>query len=369
MRHRNEQSANFESACRQRFTNDSPRLLKVNPGDVMTIHLSIIIPVFNEQDSIEGFVTAIRPCLAQALAVIGPAAQAELLFVDDGSLDRTADILTILARLDPQVRFIRLSRNFGKEAALAAGLLKARGAAVVPMDVDLQDPPEVLPQLVREWLAGAKVVNARRIDRSTDSRFKRLTASGFYRAINMVSETPIPENVGDFRLLDRSVVDAINQFGETARFNKGLFAWVGFKVATVDYVRAPRRAGETKWRLRRLWGLAVDGITASTTAPLRVWTYVGGATALVAFAYAGFLVMHTLTTGIDVPGYASIMVSVLMLGGIQLLSIGILGEYVGRIAKEVRQRPLYIIEADSETAAKVTVNSEETAWTPLHSKA
>lgn len=339
------------------------------------MHLSIIIPVFNEQDSIDSFVEAIRPHLAHALASIAPDAKAELLFVDDGSIDRTPEILKDLARRDPQVRFVRLSRNFGKEAALAAGMRRARGAAVVPMDVDLQDPPEVLPQLVGEWLAGAKVVNARRIDRSTDDRFKRVTASGFYRAINMVSETPIPENVGDFRLLDRTVVDAVNSLGETARFNKGLFAWVGFKVATVDYARASRHAGETKWRFRRLWGLAIDGITASTTAPLRIWTYVGGATALIAFAYAAFLIVHTLRTGIDVPGYASIMVSVLLLGGIQLLSIGILGEYVGRIAKEVRQRPLYIVEGDSEYDGAGTSpgNSPQThedmAWTPQRMRA
>lgn len=339
------------------------------------MHLSIIIPVFNEQDSIDSFVEEIRPHLARALASIGDDAKAELLFVDDGSSDRTPEILKALSRRDPQVRFLRLSRNFGKEAALAAGMRRARGAAVVPMDVDLQDPPEVLPQLVEEWLAGAKVVNARRIDRSTDGHFKRLTANGFYRAINMVSETPIPENVGDFRLLDRTVVDAVNSLGETARFNKGLFAWVGFKVATVDYVRASRHAGETKWRFRRLWGLAIDGITASTTAPLRIWTYVGGATALIAFAYAAFLIIHTIRTGVDVPGYASIMVSVLMLGGIQLLSIGILGEYVGRIAKEVRQRPLYIVEGDSDCEGAgpgpdaSPITHEDSAWTPQRMRA
>ncbi len=339
------------------------------------MHLSIIIPVFNEQDSIDTFVEVIQPHLARALAVIEPGAKAELLFVDDGSSDRTPQILEELAARDPLIRFVRLSRNFGKEAALAAGMRRARGAAVVPMDVDLQDPPEVLPQLVREWLAGAKVVNARRIDRSTDGRFKRLTANGFYRAINMVSETPIPENVGDFRLLDRVVVDAVNSLGETARFNKGLFAWVGFKVATVDYTRASRHAGETKWRFRRLWGLAIDGITASTTAPLRIWTYVGGATALVAFTYAAFLIVHTLSTGVDTPGYASIMVSVLMLGGVQLLSIGILGEYVGRIAKEVRQRPLYIVEGESDSQGAgnnpgpSSVTHEDTSWTPQRMRA
>lgn len=329
----------------------------------MPPQLTIIIPVFNEQESLGAFLDAVRMPLAQALDVIGAHASAELLFVDDGSSDRTPDMLAILAGLDARVRYLRLSRNFGKEAAIAAGLQHARGAAVVPMDVDLQDPPELLPALVREWVAGAKVVNARRVDRSSDSRLKRWTAQGFYRAVNLMAETPIPENVGDYRLLDRAAVDVINRLGESARFNKGLFAWVGFRVATVDYVRSQRHAGETKWRWRRLWSLALDGITASTTAPLRIWTYVGGVTALSAFAYAAFLVLHTLITGIDTPGYASIMISVLMLGGIQLLSIGIMGEYIGRIAKEVRQRPLYVVEQDSAAEPDHGSSEREEAWT------
>lgn len=329
----------------------------------MPPQLTIIIPVFNEQESLGAFLDAVRMPLAQALEVIGPQAMAELLFVDDGSSDRTPDMLAILAGLDARVRYLRLSRNFGKEAAIAAGLQHARGAAVVPMDVDLQDPPELLPALVREWVAGAKVVNARRVDRSSDSRLKRWTAHGFYRAVNLMAETPIPENVGDYRLLDRAAVDVINRLGESARFNKGLFAWVGFRVATVDYVRSQRHTGETKWRWRRLWSLALDGITASTTAPLRIWTYVGGVTALGAFAYAAFLVLHTLITGIDTPGYASIMISVLMLGGIQLLSIGIMGEYIGRIAKEVRQRPLYVVEQDSAAEPDKGSSEREEAWT------
>ncbi|WP_292963383.1 MULTISPECIES: glycosyltransferase family 2 protein [unclassified Novosphingobium] len=329
----------------------------------MPPQLTIIIPVFNEQESLGAFLDAVRMPLAQALDVIGAHASAELLFVDDGSSDRTPDMLAILAGLDARVRYLRLSRNFGKEAAIAAGLQHARGAAVVPMDVDLQDPPELLPALVREWVAGAKVVNARRVDRSSDSRLKRWTAHGFYRAVNLMAETPIPENVGDYRLLDRAAVDVINRLGESARFNKGLFAWVGFRVATVDYVRSQRHAGETKWRWRRLWSLALDGITASTTAPLRIWTYVGGVTALGAFAYAAFLVLHTLITGIDTPGYASIMISVLMLGGIQLLSIGIMGEYIGRIAKEVRQRPLYVVEQDSAAEPDQGSSEREEAWT------
>lgn len=313
----------------------------------MTFQLSIVVPVYNEQDSIGAFMAAIQAPLDRALSSIGPDAKAEVLFVDDGSSDRTGDILAALAKLDSSVRHVRLSRNFGKEAAIAAGLRFARGMAVVPMDVDLQDPPDLLPELVSEWRKGARVVNARRVDRSSDDRFKRWSANAFYRVLNAIAERPIPENVGDFRLIDRSAVDVVNSLGESARFNKGLFAWVGFKVATVDYVRQPRQAGDTKWRLRRLWGLALDGITASTTAPLRIWSYVGGATAFAAFAYAAFLVVHTIVTGIDTPGYASMMVSILLIGGLQLLSIGILGEYVGRIAKEVRNRPLYVVESDS----------------------
>ncbi|QJQ33281.1 glycosyltransferase family 2 protein [Sphingomonas lacunae] len=309
--------------------------------------LSIIVPVLNEQESISRFLETARPHVDDALALIGPEARAEYLFVDDGSTDRTGDVLMLLSRLNTDVRSLRLSRNFGKEAALAAGLRHASGDAVIPMDVDLQDPPAIIPLMVRHWLGGAKVVNARRADRSSDGRFKRWSANAFYRLINMMADTPIPENVGDFRLLDRVAVDVINQLSETSRFNKGLFSWVGFRVAEVSYERAPREAGDSKWRLRGLWHLALDGITSSTTAPLRIWTYVGGLTAMGAVAYASFLIIHTLTTGVETPGYASIMVSVLLLGALNLVSLGIMGEYVGRIAKEVRNRPLYVIEADS----------------------
>lgn len=313
--------------------------------------LSIVVPVFNEQESISLFLDAARPAVARALALIGPDARAEFLFVNDGSTDRTSDILAILARLNPEVRHVTLSRNFGKEAALAAGIDRARGDAVIPIDVDLQDPPEVIIAMVRHWLAGAKVVNARRTDRSSDDWFKRWSAQGFYRLINRLSDHPIPENVGDFRLLDRQAVDVIKQLGEQARFTKGLFSWVGFRVATVDYERAPREAGTSKWRVSKLWGLAIDGITASTTMPLRIWSYIGGAIALMAFAYAAFLVLHTLLTGIDSPGYASIMVAVLMLGGLNLMSLGIIGEYLGRVAQEVRNRPLYVVAEESEAGA------------------
>lgn len=317
--------------------------------------LSIIIPVYNEQDAISLFLDAARPAVARALALIGPDACAEYLFVDDGSSDRTGDIVAILARLNPDIRYLSLSRNFGKEAALAAGIDHALGDAVIPIDVDLQDPPAVIIDMVRAWLGGAQVVNARRADRSSDSWFKRWSAHGFYRLLNRLSDYPIPENVGDFRLLDRQAVDVIKQLGEQARFNKGLFSWIGFRVATVDYVRAAREAGTTKWRLGKLWSLAIDGITASTTMPLRIWSYVGGGIALLAFAYAAFLIVRTLVTGVDVPGYASIMVAVLALGGLNLLSLGIIGEYLGRVAREVRQRPLYVLAGKTEEQPAPTV--------------
>lgn len=337
-----------------------PRLKRM-PA-LVTVKLSIIIPVLNEQDGISLFLERARPSVDAALALIGTDARAEYLFVDDGSSDRTPDILAILAGMHGDVRTIRLSRNFGKEAALAAGLRHARGDAVIPMDVDLQDPPEVVPQMVAAWLGGAKVVNARRVDRSADSAFKRWTAAAFYRLINAMAETPIPANVGDFRLLDRAAVDVLNRLGERARFNKGLFSWVGFRVAEVEYARPERAEGDSKWRLRGLWRLALDGITASTTAPLRVWTYVGGAVAVLAMGYAAFLVVRTLAYGVDTPGYASLMVAILMLGAFNLLSLGIMGEYIGRIAKEVRARPLYIVESDSAAGQAPQSTSESEPW-------
>jgi len=325
--------------------------------------LSIVVPVYNEQDALSAFLDAARPHVAEALDLIGAEARAEFLFVDDGSVDRTPDILALLARLNADVRFIRLSRNFGKEAALAAGMDHAAGDAVIPMDVDLQDPPALVVDMVRHWLSGAQVVNARRVDRSGDGLAKRWSARGFYKLLNRLSEYPVPENVGDFRLLDRRAVDVVKGMGEQARFHKGLFSWIGFRVATVDYVRAARGVGQSKWRWRKLWSLAIDGITASTTMPLRIWSYIGASVALLAMAYAAFLVLRTMITGVDVPGYASIMVAVLMLGGLNLLSLGIIGEYLGRVAREVRQRPLYVVDRDTGHSAPAGEQEEKDAWT------
>ena len=311
------------------------------PGKSATT-LAIVVPVFNEQESIRRFLAAARPAVEQALVPVG--GFAEFIFVDDGSSDGTFTLLRHLADHHGDIRVVRLSRNFGKEAALAAGLRYADAAAVIPMDVDLQDPPHLIGEMVAKWRAGAQVVNAKRCDRTSDKYLKRKTARGFYSIYNRLAERPIPDDVGDFRLLDRRVVETLNRLEEGARFNKGLFSWVGFATDTVEYVRAERAAGESKWRYWRLWKLALDGITASSTMPLRVWTYVGALIALASLAYAAFLVARTMISGNEVPGYTSTIVAVLFLGGLNLLSLGIMGEYVGRIANEVRRRPLFVVD-------------------------
>ncbi len=305
--------------------------------------LSLILPVLNEEASIAPFLDRAGPALDQALALIDGEAVAEILFVNDGSTDATEAVITGRAARDGRIRLINLSRNFGKEAALAAGLDHATGDAVIPIDVDLQDPPEVIVDLVRAWQGGAQVVNARRNDRSSDSWAKRASARGFYRLYNKIADHPIPEDVGDFRLMDREAVEVIRKLSEQSRFNKGLFSWVGFETETVEYARAPRLAGQSKWPGWKLWSFAIDGIVSSSTVPLRIWTYLGALIALGAFGYALFLVFYTMFTGGDTPGFASIMVAVLFLGGLNMLSLGILGEYVGRIATEVRRRPLYVV--------------------------
>lgn len=307
--------------------------------------LSIVVPVHNETGGIEPFLARTRPVVEAVTAPLGPAATFEILFVDDGSTDATLEELQAARAADPRVRIVVLSRNFGKDVALAAGLQHAAGAAAIPMDVDLQDPPEVIPQLVERWLAGFDVVSARRSDRSSDSWLKRATARAFYRVFNRMAERPILADAGDFRLLSRAVVDELNRFPERARFMKALYSWVGFRHCHVDYVREDRHSGRSKWRYWRLWNFAIDGITSSTTAPLRIWSYLGAITALAAFAYAGFLIVRTLVGGVDVPGYASLMVMVLMLGGVNLLSLGIIGEYLGRTYTEVKGRPLYIVRS------------------------
>ncbi|MFM7028173.1 MAG: glycosyltransferase family 2 protein [Chakrabartia sp.] len=303
--------------------------------------LSVIVPVKDEEEAIAAFVTRVSAVIEQ---LSDPAASSyEILFIDDGSTDGTMAAIAAAHLGNARVRAISLSRNFGKEAALSAGLDHARGAAVVPMDVDLQDPPEVLGDMIAKWRAGYDTVYGVRRDRATDSLPKRLSADLYYKTHNLLSTDKIPDHAGDFRLLDRRVVDVICRLPERNRFMKGLFAWSGFKSTSVEYVRAERTLGTTKFRPWKLWTLALDGITSSSTAPLRIWTYVGAIVAACSFIFALFIITKALFFGISVAGYASLMVAVLFFGGLQLLSLGILGEYVGRIMIEAKQRPLYII--------------------------
>lgn len=316
--------------------------------------LSLVIPVYNEEEAIAPFLNRAVPAMEAACRRLGPSARFELLFVDDGSTDATLPVLLGARRRIREIEVVSLSRNFGKDAALSAGLSHASGKAVIPIDVDLQDPPEAVPALVEAWLGGAEVVNVERTDRSSDSRLKKVTATGFYRLYNALADRGIPVNVGDFRLLDRAVVDVLLTLPERTRFMKGLVAWAGFRQATVSVVREQRSTGTTKWRWWRLWNFALDGIAGSTTAPLRIWTYLCGAVATLAMLYGTFLAMRRMIIGTDVPGYTSIMVAVLFLGGLQLVSLGILGEYIGRIAAEVRGRPLYVVRSTTRAARPET---------------
>jgi glycosyltransferase involved in cell wall biosynthesis len=301
--------------------------------------LSLIVPVKDEEDAILPFVRRVTP----VLDALGETDGWEILFVDDGSQDATLAAIYTANAADPRVRALSLSRNFGKEAALSAGLDNARGQTVVPIDVDLQDPPEVIGEMLAKWRQGFEVVYGVRRNRLSDSLPKRLTADLYYRAHNWLSMDKIPEHAGDFRLLDRKVVEVIKLMPERNRFMKGLFAWSGFRQTAVEYDRAERAVGETKFNYWKLWTLAIDGITSASTVPLRVWSYLGGAIAVLSLVYAAYVVVRTLLYGVDVAGYASMMVAILFFGGLQLLSLGILGEYVGRILVETKHRPIYVV--------------------------
>ncbi len=314
------------------------RMTDVSDEALQHRFVSIVVPFYNESEGVEPFFHAI-------LAVLDgvPDIRFEVVCIDDGSRDDTLIKLIALPGRDARFHVIELSRNFGKEAALTAGIDSARGDAVIPIDADLQDPPELIPVLIAEWQKGAEVVLARRADRSADSYIKRKTAALFYRFHNRMSSVKIPENVGDFRLIDRSVVDALKSLPERQRFMKGLFAWVGFKTVTVGYTRQARTAGKTKFSGWKLWNFALEGITSFSTAPLKVWTYVGSVGAALTFFYATFIVLRTLIRGVDIPGYASLLVAVLFFGSLQLISVGVLGEYIGRIYLETKQRPSYLV--------------------------
>ncbi len=301
--------------------------------------LSIVVPMLNE----EAGLPALHERLSAAVADISGGF--EILYVDDGSTDQTAAVLARLQEQCRNVSTLRFSRNFGKELAITAGLRHARGDAVVVIDADLQHPPEIIPDMVAAWRQGADVVNMRRRSRAGESWLKRTAAHLFYRIINQLSDTPVPENVGDFRLFSRRAVNALNQMPERNRFMKGLFSWIGFRQATIDFDVGVRTTGRSRWPFGQLWALAIEGVTAFSIAPLKVASKVGLVSALLAFATGLYFLVRTLLFGDPVQGFPTLIVVVLMLGGLQLMAIGIVGEYLGRLFLESKQRPLYLVES------------------------
>jgi glycosyltransferase involved in cell wall biosynthesis len=300
--------------------------------------LTLVIPVFNEADAIGIFLRSVKSALKKHKDI-----EPDYLFINDGSTDATLETLIAAQEHNAAITIIDLSRNFGKEAALTAGLAAAKGDVVVPIDVDLQDPPSLIADMTKKWREGFDVVLAQRTNRDSDSVLKRCSASLFYKVNNAISKTQLPQNVGDFRLMDRAVVDALNNLPESQRMMKGLFAWIGFRSATVTYTRPSRAAGSTKFNGWKLWNLGIDGITSFSTAPIRIWLYLGFTVASLSFLYAAWIVFEVLLTGIDAPGYASLMVGIFFFGGLQLMGIGVLGEYLGRTYIETKRRPVFII--------------------------
>jgi len=304
----------------------------------MTQKISLVVPMYNEADSIENFFASLIPVLENI------AEDYEIICVNDGSSDNTLELIKKNNQINSRIKVIDLSRNFGKESALTAGLHYANGDAVIPLDSDLQDPPELIPDLIKKWHEGYKVVQCIRADRSHDSFLKRFTAGMFYRLNQKLSDVSIPVNVADFRLLDRQVVEALQLMPERTRFMKGIFAWLGYDVAQVSYARPPRSKGTTKWNYWKLWNFALEGIFSFSTLPLRIWTYLGFFLAVAAALYIMFIIFRVLILGVDVPGYASTLVLLLFFSGLNMIGLGILGEYVGRIFTEVKRRPLYLIK-------------------------
>lgn len=304
------------------------------------VEISVIIPLYNESLGIEDLFSRLTPVLQQLQISY------EIICINDGSTDNTFEKLVELNQQNPAIKIVNLSRNFGKEIALTAGIDYASGAAVIPLDADLQDPPELIAQLIAKWREGYDVVYAVRRSRQGETWLKQVSAKAFYRTISSISHVPIPANTGDFRLLDRRVVEAIKKLPERTRFMKGLFTWVGYKQTAVFFDRKPRYCGKTSWNYWQLWNFALDGIISFSYLPLKVWSYVGISISLISLLYALMLVLRTLIFGVDVPGYASLMVAILFLGGIQLITLGVLGEYLGRVYEEVKGRPLYLVREE-----------------------
>jgi polyisoprenyl-phosphate glycosyltransferase len=312
--------------------------------------ISLVVPVFNEAEALPVFMAAVEA------RVRVPDARLEYVFVNDGSRDATLRLLLELVQARDDVTLVNFSRNFGKEAAMTAGLDFCSGDAVVMMDVDLQDPPELVAAFVEKWREGYDIAYGLRQSRASDTRLKRATAGAFYAWFNRISDTPIPVNVGDFRLLDRRVVEALKQLPERGRFMKGLFAWVGFPSVAVPFERPARALGATTWNYWRLWNFALEGIVSFSTAPLKIWSYVGLALAAAAVLYALFIMVRVFLVGIDVPGYASLIIFLLTGTALNLLSLGMIGEYIGRLFVEVKQRPVYIVEGVYKAGGRDTAD-------------
>ncbi|MFN9736064.1 MAG: glycosyltransferase family 2 protein [Microcystis sp.] len=322
----------------------------------ITVKISVVVPLYNEEENIDVLFSR----LLAVLEVLNTSY--EVICVNDGSRDNTLKNLVEYHQRYPQIKVVNLSRNFGKDIAMSAGIDYSQGMAVIPIDADLQDPPELIAEMIEKWHEGYDVVYASRRVRIGESCLKRFTAEGFYQVINKLSRVPIPPNTGDFRLIDRRVVESIKKMPERQRFMKGIFAWVGYKQTSILFDREPRYQGQTKWNYWKLWNFAIDGFTSFSFLPLKVWNYVGFIIELVSIVYASFLMLRTIILGIDVPGYASLMVAVLFLGGIQLLTLGIIGEYIGRVYEEVKGRPLYLVrdcygfENREQVTDKITQN-------------
>ena len=305
-----------------------------------SVEISVIIPLYNESEGIEHLFARLTPVLEELQTSY------EIICINDGSQDDTLNKLIKCWQRNPAIKIVNLSRNFGKEIALTAGIDYASGAAVIPIDADLQDPPELIVKLIAKWREGYDVVYGTRRSRQGETWLKRISAKAFYQTIGRMSHVPIPANTGDFRLLDRQVVEAIKKLPERTRFMKGLFAWVGYRQTSVLFDREPRHSGQTTWNYWKLWNFALDGIISFSFLPLKVWSYVGVTISFISLLYALMLVVRTLIFGVDVPGYASLMVAILFLGGIQLITLGVLGEYLGRVYEEVKGRPLYLVREE-----------------------
>ena len=303
------------------------------------INISLVVPVYNEFEAIDYFVEEIESILGSLEKV-----EIEIVFVNDGSKDDTLEKILSLPRKKCTLTIVELTRNFGKEAALSAGLQIAKGHVVIPIDVDLQDPPALIPIMIAKWREGYDVVLAKRSNRDTDTWLKRKSAGWFYSIHNIISDLKLHSNVGDYRLLDRKIVDILNQLPENNRFMKGLYAWVGCTPAIIEYTRMKRSAGHSKFNGWRLWNLALEAITSFSTAPLRIWTYIGLIVAICSIIFAVIIALKVIIYGVEVNGYASLIVAVTMIGGIQLIGIGILGEYLGRVYMESKRRPIYVIK-------------------------